>query len=182
MPRWGFIQSELDLKLLVLYIMDHAAGPMTFLQLLEVALCDGGVNYFSLIKAVTDMVEAEQLTFDGSHYSITENGHRNSTACESSLPYSVRMHCNENLIRVNDLLRQEAQTKTSIRENEDGTQTVALHLQDIDGSPLFHLEIMIPDKKLSEQTVRVFRRDPAMLYRDISELLVNHCNKQEENK
>ena len=40
----GFIQSELDLKLLVLYIMSRVAGPVTFLQLLELALCDEGVD------------------------------------------------------------------------------------------------------------------------------------------
>ena len=38
----GFIQDDLDLKLLVLYIMSRAAGPITFLQLLELALCDAG--------------------------------------------------------------------------------------------------------------------------------------------
>ena len=33
MPPIGFIQDDLDLKLLVLYIMDRAPGPITFLQL-----------------------------------------------------------------------------------------------------------------------------------------------------
>lgn len=47
----GFIQNELDLKFLVLYIMARTAGPITFLQLLEAALCDAGVDYFSLTKA-----------------------------------------------------------------------------------------------------------------------------------
>ena len=44
MPPVGFIQNELDLKLLVLYIMSRAAGPITFLQLLDLALCDAGVD------------------------------------------------------------------------------------------------------------------------------------------
>lgn len=35
MSRTGFIQNELDLKLLVLYIMARAAAPITFLQLLD---------------------------------------------------------------------------------------------------------------------------------------------------
>ena len=57
----GFIQSELDLKLLVLYIMDRAAGPITFLQLFELALCDAGVDYFSLSQAVDHMVLPDSL-------------------------------------------------------------------------------------------------------------------------
>ena len=51
----GFIQDDLDLKLLVLYIMDRTAGPITFLQLFELALCDAGVDYFSLTQAVEHM-------------------------------------------------------------------------------------------------------------------------------
>ena len=38
MTSAGYIRDELDLKLLVLYIMSHAAGPITFLQLLDQAL------------------------------------------------------------------------------------------------------------------------------------------------
>ena len=30
MPRIGFIQDDLDLKLLILYIMDRTAGPHFF--------------------------------------------------------------------------------------------------------------------------------------------------------
>lgn len=84
----GFIQNELDLKFLVLYIMARTAGPITFLQLLELALCDAGVDYFSLTKAVEHMVETGQLSKEGDRYSITEKGVRNSQICESSLPYS----------------------------------------------------------------------------------------------
>ena len=45
MSRTGFIQNEMDLKLLVLYIMDRAVAPITFLQLLDLALCDAGVTF-----------------------------------------------------------------------------------------------------------------------------------------
>ena len=82
----GFIQNELDLKLLVLYIMARVAQPVTFPQLLELALCDAGVDYFSLTQAVEHMVATGQLARDGERYSITEKGKRNSEICQSSLP------------------------------------------------------------------------------------------------
>ena len=68
MSRTGFIQNELDLKLLVLYIMTRAAAPITFLQLLDLALCDAGVDYFSLTEAVNHLVETEHLTQEGDLY------------------------------------------------------------------------------------------------------------------
>ena len=95
----GFIQDELDLKLLILYIMDRTAGPITFLQLFELALCDAGVDYFSLSQAVDHMVSTGQLEQEGERYHITDKGRRNSQICESSLPRSVRRHCDEKTIR-----------------------------------------------------------------------------------
>lgn len=170
MPPIGFIQSELDLKLLVLYIMARTAGPVTFLQLLEVALCDAGVDYFSLTEAVEHMVETGQLTRENDRYTITENGMRNSKACESSLPYSVRMHCDENLAKLNDVLRQADQIQSSIRNNADGTHTLFLHLDDV-GTPLFQLELLVPDRDLAQQMSKAFQSDPAGVYHDLSALL-----------
>ena len=89
MSRTGFIQNELDLKLLVLYIMARAAAPITFLQLPDLALCDAGVDYFSLTEAVNHLVETEHLAQEGDLYSITDKGRRNSEICESSLGCAV---------------------------------------------------------------------------------------------
>ena len=162
----GFIQSELDLKLLVLYIMARTAGPITFLQLLELALCDAGVDYFSLTQAVDHMVATGQLSKEGEHYSITEKGRRNSEICESSLPYSVRLHCDENLVQVNEALRREAQVQTRISNNEDGTCTLNLRFHDVSG-PLLVLDLLVPGPAQAISMSQRFREDPAALYHSI---------------
>ena len=105
MTRMGFIQDELDLKLLVMYIMARAAGPITFLQLYDIALCDAGVDYFSLNQAVQHLVTTGNLQKDGDLFSPTEKGRRNSEITDSSLPYSVRAKCDENLVALNDARR-----------------------------------------------------------------------------
>lgn len=166
----GFIQNELDLKLLVLYILSRTAGPITFLQLLELALCDAGVDYFSLTQAVDHMVETGQLSKQEDHYTITDKGRRNSEICESSLPYSVRMHCDENLIKVNEAIRQAAQVQSQIRSNEDGTCTLCLTLNDV-STPLLHLELLVPDGAKAATMADHFRADPSALYHLITSTL-----------
>ena len=130
MARTGFIQNELDLKLLVLYIMSRTAAPVTFNQLLDVALCDAGVDYFSLTEVVGHLVETGHLEQNGQVYAITEKGRRNSEICESSLPYSVRMHCDENLGKLNGALKRAAQVQTGVEPHPDGTCTVRLFFAD----------------------------------------------------
>ena len=151
----GFIQSELDLKLLVLYIMSRVAGPVTFLQLLELG----------------HMVETGQLERDQEQrYSITEKGRRNSEICESSLPYSVRMHCDENLVRVNDAIRRQAQVQADVSDNEDGTCTLHLRLDDV-GTPLLQLELLTPSRPQAAAMAHRFQSDPTALYYHIVTLL-----------
>ena len=170
MPPIGFIQDDLDLKLLVLYIMDRAAGPITFLQLFELALCDAGVDYFSLAQAVDHMVATGQLTKEEDRYAITEKGRRNSQICEGGLPRSVRRHCDDNLIQVNAALRRESQVRARIMDREDGTATLCLSLED-DSSPLLHLALLSPGREQAERWAEAFQADPSALYMNVIKLL-----------
>ncbi len=170
MARVGFIQDELDLKLLVLYIMSRVAAPVTFFQLLELALCDAGVDYFSLTQVVNDLVETEHLVLENERYSITDKGRHNSEICESSLPFSVRRHCDENLVRVNDALRREQQVQASLTPHPDGTCTVRLCFSD-DGGPLLDMQVFSPTCARGEDLVSRFKQRPQQFYHQIMSAL-----------
>ena len=170
MPPVGYIQDDLDLKLLILYIMDRTAGPLTFLQLFELALFDAGVDYFSLTQAVDHMVATGQLSKEGDRLAITDKGRRNSQICTSSLPHSVRLHCDENLIQVNEALRRESQVHAEIIPNQDGTAILRLRLED-GADALLALELLAPTPGQAEQWAGSFRQNPSSLYLGITRLL-----------
>ena len=172
MSRTGFIQNELDLKLLVLYIMDRAVAPITFLQLLDLALCDAGVDYFSL-------TETEHLSLNGELYSITEKGRRNIEICQSSLPYSVRLRCDENLVKLNDTLMRQAQVQTGLQPNEDGTCTVRLYLAD-EAGPLMELKLISPSLAQGQTLTSKFQQSPEAIYHEIMALLVRHSQEESD--
>ena len=56
----GFIRNPLDVRLLILYILDHLILPVTMAELTDLALCDDGVDYFQFATALG---------------ALTENGH-----------------------------------------------------------------------------------------------------------
>jgi len=170
MARAGFIQSDMDFKLLVLYIMDHAAAPVTFLQILELALCDAGVDYFSLHQAVGHLVERKNLKLEDDKYSITEKGRRNSAICESGLPASVRRRCDENLLHLNRIMIREQQVQGQVFSNEDGTATVHLQLSD-DGGPLLELKILSPSPEAGAEMVSLYKSRPEATYHNMMQLL-----------
>ena len=161
MSRTGFIQNEMDLKLLVLYIMDRAVAPITFLQLLDLALCDAGVDYFSLTEAVNHLTETEHLSLNGELYSITEKGRRNIEICQSSA------------------LMRQAQVQTGLQPNEDGTCTVRLYLAD-EAGPLMELKLISPSLAQGQTLTSKFQQSPEAIYHEIMALLVRHSQEESD--
>ena len=111
-----------------------------------------------------------QLDKEDGRYVITEKGRRNSRICESSLPPSVRRHCDENLVKVNDALRRENQVRAQVMEREDGAFNLCLTLED-NTAPLLHLALLVPNGEQAEAWAKTFQADPSALYLNIIQLL-----------
>ncbi len=171
MSRTGFIHDDLDIKMLVLYIMSHVAAPIDFFKLIDLALCDDGVDYFSLSRAISHLVETEHLELHDEKYSITDKGRRNSEVCQSSLPYSVRLKCDRNLAALNAALRRDAQVRGEVVRREDGTVAARLALDDDTGS-LLTLELLTASEDQARLLCDHFRASPERVYNDILRTLL----------
>ena len=170
MARVGYIQSELDTKLLVLYIMDRVVSPIGFFTLIDLAMCDEGVNYFLLTKAITDLVETEHLSLTDELYDITDKGRRNSGTCEDSLPISVRNKCDKRLMELNATLRREAQVRGKVEDREDGALTLTLTMDDDVGN-LMTPSLLAGSRPQAESLIRRFKQQPTAVYNGILHLL-----------
>ena len=173
----GYIQSDLDQKVLILYIMNRVAAPITMDQLLELCLCDEGVSYFTFQPAVSHLVETEHLTLTDGLYSITEKGRHNSHVCESSLPFSVRRRCDSNLSVLNAQLRRDAQVQGQLTQREDGTYTVCLQLDD-DVGTLMRVELLTPSHTQAQRLVDQFKAHPEQVYSGVVSTLLSDFQDQ----
>ena len=88
----GFIHDKLEIKFLILYIAARVIEPIPFDTVLDLTMCDDGVDYFDFSECLNDLVKTEHLTLsEDGLYSITDKGLRNSQICYSSLHYSFRL-------------------------------------------------------------------------------------------
>lgn len=170
MARVGYIQNELDIKLLLLYIMDRVAAPIGFFTLIDLAMCDEGVDYFLLSPAINHLVETGHLALNDELYTITEKGRRNSEICESSLPYSIRAKCDARLSELNATLRREAQVKSTLVQREDGGFTLTLSLDDDTGN-LMTLSLFAGSREQAERLNRRFQYRPEAIYNSLMDVL-----------
>ena len=174
MGHMGFIQDELDLKMLVLYLMARVAAPISFLQLLELALCDAGVDYFSLVEAVEELRGSGHLELQEERYSITPKGLRDSAICEDSLTYSVRCRCDANLAKLNASIEWEAQVQSSVEPRADGSCDLRLRLSD-DHGELMDMSVFIPSVQSGTKLSQRFQEHPERFYLAVIAALDGLC-------
>ena len=179
MSRTGFIHDKLDIKFLVLYLMARVASPVDFAPLADLAFCDDGVEYFDFAESVAELVETGHLTLEDEKYSITDKGRRNGKICESSLAFSVRRKCDQNLARVNGVLRRDAQVRTELLPREDGGVTLRLILDDDKGN-IMTLDMLTVSPDQADRLAEKFRAEPEKLYHGILQVLLEEEPKDKE--
>ena len=168
----GFIHDKLEIKFLILYIAARIIEPVPFDTMLDLAMCDDGVDYFDFSDCLRDLVKTEHLTVsDAGMYSLTEKGQRNSQICESSLPYSVRLRCDRNIGECNRKLRRKNQVRASCERRPNGTYTVRLSLNDDMGS-LMDLKLMVVREDMANILAERFRQAPEKTYGEIMSVLL----------
>lgn len=170
MARQGFIHDKLDTKFLILYIMARVAAPIDFPTLTDLTMIDEGVDYFEFAEAVPELVKTGHLLHLEELYSITELGRKNGADCESSLPYSVRVKCDEKLAKLNAGLRRKAQVQSRIEPQEHGNYTLSLSLRD-DTGVLLEIALLCPSREQAQQLSDQFQSRPERIYNGLLELL-----------
>ncbi len=171
MSEFGFISDKLEIKFLILYIAARVIGPVPFEVLQDLSMCDGGVDYFTFAECLADLVRTEHLTLDdGGLYAITEKGRRNSAICESSLPYSVRMQVEQNLVGYNEQLKRKALVGAQVEKREKGGYTVTLSLSD-ELDHLMKLDLLVTREDMALDLQKRFRASAEEMYTKILTIL-----------
>ena len=168
----GFIHDKLDIKLLVLYILDRAAAPIDFSTLTDLAMCDNGVDYFRFAEAVAELADSGHLEQRGELYAATDKGRRVCSAGESSLSPVIRQRCDRRLDPLNRALKRKAQVRAQVNEQPQGFD-VCLSMDDDKGS-LFSLTLLAPTREDAQHIADGFLEHPDRVYNALLGVLLTN--------
>ena len=174
MARFGFIHDKLDIKLLVLYIMDRVAAPIDFATLTDLSMCDSGMDYFQFAEAAAELADSGHLDRQGDIYFITEKGRRACAAGESSLSPVVRRRCDQRMAPLNQALKRKAQVRAEVQKQPQGFD-VRLAMDDDQGS-LFSLTLLAPSEEEGQRIAQQFLQHPDRIYNGILGVLLAEQN------
>ena len=174
--RFGFIHDKLDIKILILFILQRLASGVSLDELAQLTLCDDGISYFDFAECVAELVETEHLKLENSGYVITEKGRRNGSITESSIPYSVRIKAEKNASAMAKSQKRAAMISAIRLPKPDGTFSVMLSMSDgLD--ELINMELFAVNEQQAKAMERGFRAKAENVFNTVVKILTEEDGK-----
>ena len=168
--NFGFIHENLDIKILILYILHRMNAPVTFDDLTDLTMCDGGISFFDYADCVADLVRTEHVQLEDGKYSATEKGKKNSEATENNLPLPVRLKAERATHAFRTAADRDKKIKTFRMQKDDGGYTVRMSLSDGIGE-IVSIDMLAMNEKHAIGLERGFRKRAEGIYNDLIELI-----------
>ena len=169
MDNLGFIHEELDLKILILYILKRLPAEIEPEELFSLCQSDGGVGWFDFSICLSDLTESGHVEMIDGACSITEKGRKNADTVENSLPFSVRQRAEKAASEMADsMLRSDCiEAKHTLRND---ICTAEFSLSDGVGE-ILHLKLLCADEAQAKVMEKRFRRNAELYYQKIIEMM-----------
>jgi len=170
--NFGFIHEQIEVKVLILFIMRRLSKPVSHEILTGLALCDDGISYFDVAECLANLIETNHLIFENDEYALTPKGERNGEILEKNLPYSVRTRAEAATTIARANLNRDAMIKTEKKAIDDGDgHKVMFSLSDGVGD-IMTMELFAANEKQANVFEKKFRKDAEKIYHAIVKMLV----------
>ena len=170
--NFGFIHENVEIKVLILFIMRRLPEPVTLEVLTDLTMCDDGIGYFDVIECITMLVETGHIKSEDNKYSLTGKGERNGEILEKNLPYSVRIKAENSTAGKRASINRNAMIKTHCDPCQEGGYKVSLSLSDGIGD-ILSMDLYTANEQRANKLEHGFRENAEKVYQAIIEMLLN---------
>lgn len=175
MARQGFIHDSLDIKILILFILNRLDAPIDLDTLADLALLDDGITYFDISECVTDLIKTEHVHDTEGLLSITEKGIRNGRATESGIPYSVRERAKQKAAVLSKIQRRDSMIGADRSPLQTGGFSVNLTLSDGLGD-ILDMKLYAATEEQAATMTNTFRKNAEQIYSQIMETILRETD------
>ncbi len=175
MDRHGFIQTELELKTLILYTLSRTELSIPFAELTDLVLCDGAIGYFEYASALSDLAASGHVLCSGTEsseeYTISPQGKAVLDTCVGTLAVPVRRHVDEALAELLPRLQRYHLIETSVVIKDENRMSTLCRLKD-DIGEVFSFELTVPSKEQATEVANRFRANAEEIYKKFLDYLL----------
>ena len=162
----GGLRNRNQIKLLIEYLADSLAEPLTADTAVESLTAHSLANYFEAVQAVDELVSnGSLLRDDNGTLMLTKIGSETLRELKSELPASVREVALNDAVEIQMRKRNEGITDVKIQPAGDGFNVICriFHKEET----LMELTLRAEDFDQAERIRTVFLKDPEKIYNQI---------------
>ena len=169
MEQLGTLHDKLDIKILILFVLNQLPAPVDAQLLYDQVFSDAGIGYFDYADCLAELVDTAQIEKHAGKYHISEKGARNVDQVGSSLPYSVRRKATRTTAPIAEKL---ARFSMLTAEHEVQTDGCMVHLAVSDGvGDILSMRILAASEDQAIKMENCFRNNAEGVYHEIVRLL-----------
>ena len=169
MEQLGTLHDKLDIKILILFVLNQLPAPVDGQLLYDQVFCDAGIGYFDYADCMAGLVDTAQVVKSDGKYRISEKGSRNVAQVGGSLPYTVRRKATRTTAPIAEKLARFSMITAKHEANENGC-TVHLGVSDGVGD-ILSLKLLAANEKQAEAMEEHFKSNAEGMYHEIVRLL-----------
>lgn len=169
MEQLGTLHDKLDIKILILFVLNQLPAPVDAQMLYDQVFCDAGIGYFDYADCLAGLVETAQINKKAGKYQISEKGARNVEQVGSSLPYTVRRKATRTTAPIAETL---ARFSMITAEHEISDSGCNVHLAVSDGvGDILSIRLLAAGEAQAAEMEEHFRNNAEGFYHEIVRLL-----------
>lgn len=173
MSPQGYLHNEMDVKVLILFILARIETPLDVDEIYEVAYQDESLNYFMLANCLHELkLTGHVTTEDGTHYTITAKGKKQGSYVEDSLALPVVEKVSVSIQAKIDQIRRDSLLKTQVHQDENGVWIATLHYRDNE-LPLMSISLFAPNREHAYAMAENMRKHNTLIYKTAMDAATN---------
>ena len=162
----GFIRDLLDVKVLVLYVLNLAETALDREKIYELCYVDNRLTYFDICEVLPQLKESGHVEeLSEAVYAITEKGKENLGIVAPSLAYTLRSRAAKAVEAYKAESKKNEYVFADVKE-ENAAFSAAVELKDSFG-PLMRLELAAPDKNHARKLSEILKKNAAAIYKSV---------------
>lgn len=173
MDGFGFIHEKLDIKVLILFVLNRLPEPVDGAGLMELVMVDSGIGYFDYCECLAELEDTGHIALESDGYRITEKGSADGSAVESGIPYSVRLKAESKARAAAADMKRAHMIAAGHEETRDGEVLVSLSLSDGMGE-IAQLKLLAANTEQAGRMEHSFRLYAEDAYKRIMEMLLDY--------
>ncbi len=169
----GGLTTSAEIRILLCYIIDSAATPVSLQQLQASLLGQDLVNYFALADSLAQLKEQGHISGGNKGYSITDSGHTIAETLAHDVPKSVRDTAINAVITAQQHAAKAASNHSELIKADNGGYWVNCSINDADDS-LFKMDLFMPSELSAEAASDYFTSRGDVVYKMVLSCLTGN--------